>query len=497
MRTPKKARDRRRDLESIWSGRLAWLRLTVAVVASIVVAGALMLAAANTGQAQNKSKSDNNSAGSGQFQFTSLPASAPCTPGGDPAQPFLLPPGYTQSIFASEPQFPDVPDMNTQNETGPNAGRYIYRTHETNSNSAVTVTDLETGVTSLLAQRADWERFDGIVWTPWGTLLADEETSAAALKDPEVPQATAGLVYEFFLDPNDPTKLDTNVNANGPEGSTPSVVPRPALGSKSHEGMRFDPLGNLYSISETNPGYIYRFVSDKRNDLSSGQLYALKVTVLDGDRTGEAIWTPLDRTSVQVNATAAATAAGATGYNRPEDVETTTSTGNNATGSGADKLYVSVTGQPSDNRVLGIDLREPASGSEHETAFVYDYVRRGLNAPADFEMPDNLALDRNGNLYIAEDPATAPTTRKGDDIWVAQPPAKRGDQHQPAEPIVRFASLTDCDAEPTGIYFKMTGRGNGSTVNKNSETLFVNVQHRGGDGQDKAVSITQAEESTP
>jgi hypothetical protein len=61
--------------------------------------------------------------------------------------------------------------MNTQNETGTNAGRFLYRTHETGANGAVTVTDLETDATRILAQRADWERFDGIVWTPWGTIL--------------------------------------------------------------------------------------------------------------------------------------------------------------------------------------------------------------------------------------------------------------------------------------------------------------------------------------
>ncbi len=73
--------------------------------------------------------------------------------------------------------------------------------------------------------------------------------------------------------------------------------------------------------------------------------------------------------------------------------------------------------------------------------------------------------------------------------------------------MVRFASLTDCAAEPTGIYFKMTGRGTGTGndnatgdaaagVNENSETLFVNLQHRGGDGRDLAVAITQAVENT-
>jgi secreted PhoX family phosphatase len=44
--------------------------------------------------------------------------------------------------------------------------------------------------------------------------------------------------------------------------------------------------------------------------------------------------------------------------------------------------------------------------------------------------------------------------------------------------VERFGSLTDCDAEPTGIYWERGG-----------DRLFVNVQHRGGDRLDKAVAI--------
>jgi len=237
--------------------------------------------------------------------------------------------------------------------------------------------------------------------------------------------------------------------------------------------MRFDPLGNLYGISETNPGFIFRFTPDRRGDLSSGQLYALKLIITNADRTGEAEWIPLDRTEVQVNAAIAAASVGATGYNRPEDVEIATSTGNNR--GGGNTLYVAVTG-PSDNRVLAIDLREPHGGADHDTAFIYDYVRVGINAPADFNFPDNLALDKSGNLYIAEDPATAPSTGRGDDIWVATP--NRNGLHRPAEKVARFASLTDCNAEPTGIYF-----------DKGRSVLFVDAQHRGGDGLDKSVAI--------
>jgi secreted PhoX family phosphatase len=96
-------------------------------------------------------------------------------------------------------------------------------------------------------------------------------------------------------------------------------------------------------------------------------------------------------------------------------------------------------------------------------------------------MPDNLALDRFGNLYITEDPggSFAGGKRKGDDIWTAAPAAGGG--NAPSSSVVRFASLTDCDAEPTGIYFDRT-----------TDRLFVNVQHRGGDTFDKTMSLFRA-----
>lgn len=72
----------------------------------------------------------------------------------------------------------------------------------------------------------------------------------------------------------------------------------------------------------------------------------------------------------------------------------------------------------------------------------------------EFDDPDNLELDVDGNLYIAEDEG----------------------------PVVRFAALRDCDAEPTGIYCDLEDRA-----------LYVNVQHAGGLGNDLTVVI-RAEE---
>lgn len=304
---------------------------------------------------------------------------------------------------------------------------------------------------------------DLITWTPWGTILVGEESNAQSRRDPAFPNAVGGLMYELFLVDGDPTTLDR-------------IVARPALGAKSNEGTRFDHQGNIYSISESNPGFVFRFVPDQKGDLASGQLYALKIVNSTGDRTGDAEWIPLDRAAVQIDARRAALDAGATGYNRPEDVELATSTGNNRGGNNI--LYVAITGRaaPADNRVIAVDLREPAAGADKLRAFVYDYVKVGANATAEFEMPDNLALDRQGNLYIAEDPGGSyPAKTKGDDIWVATPGTG---PHSLAGEVARFASLTDCSAEPTGIYFDVK-----------SDRLFVNVQHRGGDGRDLAMAV--------
>lgn len=418
------------------------------------------------------------------FEFVGLPASTPCTAGGAGAfpneQPFVLPAGYVQRVIAREGDggATDIWDMNTVNETGPSAGRFLFRSHETLERGQISMTDLLTGETRVLIERADWNRMDGLVWTPWHTLLTAEEMRPErqpSTPDPLVPHAQAGLLYEV-----DPV--------------TGAAVPRPALGARAHEGIRLDPQGNVYGISETAPstvvtpppvpggpppvprpapgGYVFKFVPDRRGDLSSGQLYALKIVVPTGDRTGSAVWTPLDRDAVEIDADAEATRAGATGYARPEDVEIATSTGNNAGGSNV--LYVAVTDE---HRVLRIDLREPHGDSEHLTAFVSDYVVRGVNAPTDFTNPDNLALDKRGNLFITEDTRTPP----GMDLWVAI--AAPGQQEH-AQETIRFASLTDCAGEPTGLYFDSSGK-----------RLFVNVAHRGGpDPRDLGVMISKEDE---
>lgn len=472
-------------------------RMLVALFVALALVGGGSALAAIAGKAKD-TKADYTPLA----EFTPLPASAPCAVALD--DPFVLPAGYGQQVIAREGDGGGVElwDMNTQNEFGKDAGRYVYRTHEVAPGSQVTVTDLTTGATEILAQRLDWERFDGIVWTPWGTILAAEETTRSAFPDPQVPEATAGLIYELFVDPKDPSRLKLDDSRDDVAPFDDGIAVRPALGSKSHEGMRFDKRGYHYGISESSPGGIFRFVPDTKGDLSAGDLQVYKSP---NGRDGEGSWVSIPDAQARVNAQTAATALGGNGYSRPEDVETGESTGKDRN-NGGNTLYVAVTGT---DEVFAIDL------SNHKRPFGYQYAyvaplgstTAPANATAEFDGPDNLALDRKGNLAITEDPGGEPPAKtKGDDIWIAAPPRgsddddEGGARRQPVRTVQRFASLKDCIGEPTGVYFALDGTEEFTEDGPfeafvTDETLFVNRQHAGqGTILDQFVAIAPLEE---
>ena len=412
----------------------------------------------------------------------------------DPAQPFIVPEGFNQFVVSDEtdldlyssvcaglPAFglllnpeSDWPDMTVSNETGKRAGRYLYRTHEVrpflydpgcsfggttqavkdafvaDGGGALSVIDTKTGKTKLLAQRADWDALDGLLWTPWHTLLFAEETLVTELPDPQVPQAQSGLLYELKLAKNDPT-------------AAASVQVRPLLGALAHEGIETDAEGNVYVIDEDRRGSIYRFVPTNYGDLSRGQLQVLKV---GAGKTGQASWINLDMAQVQISARVAAAAVGGSQYCRPEDMERI-----------ADKLYVALTCE---------DVTNPANTSGRgavlaiklgEIPNVSYFVAPGVNVPIEnraqgvtgFLSPDNLADGSDGKLWIVEDNATS-------DIWVAEDD-NDGDGY--ADNVNLFASLKDARAEGTGIYF-----------GKDPKTLYVNIQHATS-GNDSTIAITK------
>ena len=372
-------------------------------------------------------------AANGPFAFEPIAGSAYGQQSASWDEPLVAPAGFAQQLVADETVLDiygggadDLSDMNVQNETGVDAGRYLFRTHEVGSHGALSVVDLKTGEAKVIAQREDWRRLDGIEWTAWGTVLFAEETAG-------------GRLFEAFLDPKDPTHVV-------------KVEERREVGILRHEGIGAMADGTVFVIDELNGGSIYKFVPTTRGDLSDGQLYALKVTGLSDaaqkwssstylQKAGAFEWVALDMDQVVVDADAAANAVGASEFGRPEDVEII-----------GQKVYVANT---SEDRVVEIDLTKNVLNT---------FVHAGDNVPVEsrsagvtgFNSPDNLAKSADGRLWIVEDNVPS-------DIWATQPDAN-GDGL--ADQVELFGSLKDPGAEISGIYF-----------GKDPKTLFFNIQH--------------------
>ncbi len=391
----------------------------------------------------------------GPFGFTPIDSSANASDW-NPSAPWKLPAGFSQAVVSDETALniydegrDDWHDMNTVNETGIKRGRHMYRTHEVRGEAeggAVSVVDLKTGETKILAQDPSWNALDGIRWTPWGTLVVAEEV-------------TGGRLFEIILEKNDPM-------------TAAEVIDRPAAGRSAHEGIAFDAKGNMYVVDEFrglssgHGGGIYKFVPDTRGDLSSGQLFALAVSG-GAYNTGQGMWVgPIDPSDARMSGTEY----GGASYQRPEDLEVIGNT-----------LYAAITEGPRDEnnkeyfegRVLAIDL---------DSMIVSNFIMPGQNAPVEIGKPgqegfqtgmdsiDNLAQTPDGKLVIIED-------NKPSDIWVA---GKDHDKDGQADNVWLFGSLTDPEAEGTGIYF-------GAEPN----VMYVNVQHSAAEDGDATWAITK------
>ena len=359
-------------------------------------------------------------------------------------------------------------DMHTLNETGPDAGRYLFTVYET-SQGGIQRTDLRNmQTTTIWAAPAVGSHvaFDASRWTPWGSFLTAEESWSDNPLQPSI----YGRLFEVTNPLADPADIEFKQR---------SVLPR-----VSHEGLAFDKKNNLYFIDERNNSHIFKFVSAKPNAktgdeyFAAGQTFVLRVG--DGtvkEATGAATWIaitdvngaplpgavvitdPNGQTALDGRATPKLPAFLGTKFDRPEDLEIKTLK------HGKQMLFVATT---TNSKVFSIEL-----SSNTVKLFVSrdtPDMATGLPVGTAFTSPDNLAIDAKGNMYIVEDQDGGKQ-----DTWFA----KDEDNDGVAEAVGKWASLTTVGAEGTGLYFDPF----------KPNVAYINVQHPDS-GVDRTMMIT-------
>lgn len=405
---------------------------------------------------------------------TAVPATAPFDPLTSPATaaetdeataPFKLPNLWNQTKVV------DVADMDVKFggnypttfrmwdmiEFSP-TGKLLYIPHEVQQGAGVTRYNMVSGVAKILIQGnntgifesdpAQWDAsnddfgaFDPAVFTPNRTLVVGEEWSGN------------GRMFEmmnpYVLNPADAQwRWLSNI---------PSV---------SHEGIKFDSNGNMYFVDEDKSGSIYKFVPANASDLSTGQVFVLKIDGYNGDagenwnagnnpnqpRTGIASWVAVTDTANVAVTTADSfdfTARGgrlaadelvATPYGRPEDLEF----GMN-TNSGKEILYFTAT---SESVVYSVELtsdtqavvKEFVNANTTPDTIGNDPVGNNYGDVYGLGSPDNLAIDMGGNIYVIED-------QNPGDIWFVSDSDKDGT----GASMSLFAALGPFGSEPTGF----------------------------------------------
>ena len=261
--------------------------------------------------------------------------------------------------------------------------------------------------------------------TPWGTVISSEEN-----------RSTSDANNDNYND------LGWNVEIN-PVSKT--VIDKLwALGNFKHENVAIHPNHRtIYQGADSNPGYLYKFVADVAQDLSSGDLYVYK-----GSKNGSGDWILLQNdTFSERNTTLAQSAAvAATVFNGVEDVEIGPDGNVYFAVKNEDLVYRFTDSDP----IIGLTaVMEPFVGNMN-----YDVTHSaGVSSTPWGTGCDNLAFDNLGNLWVYQDGGN-------NYIWVV------GSSHTQTNPDVRIFGIVPTGSEPTGI-----------TFTPDYKYLFMSIQH--------------------
>ncbi len=341
---------------------------------------------------------------------------------------------------------------------------------------------------------------DGIRTTPWGTVLATEETDDGAAYEILDPLATSNYTVK---DRATGEIVDAAGNPDSDE-----IAKRTALPMIAWEGLDITAAGVVYAGDEERPGStadadatspttndrdggaLFKFVPDvaanagvkvaslNESPLVSGKVYAYQASCQaktsssfpqygQGCEIGQGAWVQVDTANARVDAHNK----GATGYYRPEDGHFDPM----YAGDGVRFCWANTGNEGAENYgevICLVDTKPMGTGtlvaakngftyladSAEAKGYAVATANRFVEGDTDFNSLDNLAFQPvTGNMYVIED-------HNNGDIFACLPDG--ADRDVKTDGCVKILSVKDSSAEPTGFMFSADGK-----------TAYVSIQH--------------------
>ena len=345
---------------------------------------------------------------------------------------------------------------------------------------------------------------DPVRRTPWGTIIVAEEAGAT------------GGFYELIDPVNITTVINVTDRATGANSDPLHLAKRQAVGSLSFESFAIKEDGTMLYGDELAPGAvskgsaggaIYKFVPTipfqgtgpisalAQSPFAAGSIFGLRVAAQgstnwgQGAETGNGAWVKVDPAATGVTDASgniilrvAQTLGQFTGFYRPEDMDIDPIAledgvfracwANTGRMSHTDSSLVENSGVKPE--VMCLVENPPSTFAPNPVSGTIPTVNRFIAGAEERGMFDNVAFQpHTGNLVVLEDNSVTSvkslnplvTELRGNDLWICLPDGDDDDVQ--SDGCVRFASIRDTTAEPTGFIFKGSG-----------ESAYVNIQHR-------------------
>lgn len=275
--------------------------------------------------------------------------------------------------------------------------------------------------------------------TPWGTMLSGEEVRHFMGDSTGDGYQDSGWMVE--VDPQ------TGTICEYASGSAQKIW---AMGRMAHENAVISPIDQqtAYYGEDMADGCLYKFLANEPGNLSSGELFVLKLdsTFSQGIPTAQTgIWIPVPNASIEERNTTfqLATQLGGTMFNGIEDVEISPDGLIYFASKNFGRIYRF---KDNGNVISGFEVF--AGGTSYPIRIGADTVWEDWSYGN-----DNLAFDGDGNLWVLQDGGR-------NHIWLIR------NGHSQAKPRVELFATTPAGCEPTGI-----------TFSPNFRYLFLSLQH--------------------